>query len=110
MTNLNHPNLVRFCGVCLDPPLLVMEYYHHGSVYNLLEKAKRQWIHSLTDTGAEAKDDKWSKKVTKDHNCIVTDCHNVQAAEGSILDCMHVYMHFTRQHSSTSTAQPCCPA
>jgi serine/threonine protein kinase len=27
LTSLNHPNLVRFCGVCLDPPLLVMEYY-----------------------------------------------------------------------------------
>lgn len=27
LTSLNHPNLVRFCGVCLDPPLVVMEYY-----------------------------------------------------------------------------------
>lgn len=27
LISLNHPNLVRFCGVCLDPPLVVMEYY-----------------------------------------------------------------------------------
>jgi serine/threonine protein kinase len=43
LTSLNHPNLVRFCGVCLDPPLVVMEYYRHGNVYSMLEKARRQW-------------------------------------------------------------------
>jgi serine/threonine protein kinase len=43
LTSLNHPNLVRFCGVCLDPPLLIMEYYRHGNVYSLLQKARRQW-------------------------------------------------------------------
>lgn len=42
LTSLNHPNLVRFCGVCLDPPLLVMEYYRHGSVFGLLDRARRQ--------------------------------------------------------------------
>eukprot|EP00878_Enallax_costatus_P013757 GHUV01014388.1.p1 GENE.GHUV01014388.1~~GHUV01014388.1.p1 ORF type:complete len:500 (+),score=85.50 GHUV01014388.1:1551-3050(+) len=39
----NHPNLVRFCGVCLDPPLVVMEYYSHGNLFNMVEKARRQW-------------------------------------------------------------------
>jgi serine/threonine protein kinase len=42
LTSLNHPNLVRFCGVCLDPPLLVMEYYRHGSVFGMLDRARRQ--------------------------------------------------------------------
>lgn len=37
---LMHPNLVRFCGVCLDPPLVVMEYYRFGSVYKMLESAR----------------------------------------------------------------------
>jgi serine/threonine protein kinase len=32
LTSLNHPNLVRFCGVCLDPPLLVMEYYRQNVI------------------------------------------------------------------------------
>jgi hypothetical protein len=49
LTSLNHPNLVRFCGVCLDPPLVVMEYYRHGNVYSMLEKARRQWS-NLTAT------------------------------------------------------------
>lgn len=43
LTSLNHPNLVRFCGVCLDPPLVVMEFYRHGNVFSMLEKARRQW-------------------------------------------------------------------
>eukprot|EP00879_Flechtneria_rotunda_P011134 GHRR01011632.1.p1 GENE.GHRR01011632.1~~GHRR01011632.1.p1 ORF type:complete len:1046 (+),score=387.29 GHRR01011632.1:425-3139(+) len=47
LTSLNHPNVVRFCGVCLDPPLVVMEFYKHGSVYALLEKARRQ-MHNKT--------------------------------------------------------------
>jgi hypothetical protein len=35
LTSLNHPNLVRFCGVCLDPPLLAIEHY-----YKLLHKSE----------------------------------------------------------------------
>jgi hypothetical protein len=27
LTSLNHPNLVRFCAVCLERPLVVMEFY-----------------------------------------------------------------------------------
>ena len=40
LAKLTHPNLVRFCGVCLDPPLVVMEYYKNGSVYKMLECAR----------------------------------------------------------------------
>lgn len=40
LAKLTHPNLVRFCGVCLDPPLVVMEYYRNGSVYKMLEGAR----------------------------------------------------------------------
>jgi hypothetical protein len=42
LTSLNHPNLVRFCAVCLERPLVVMEFYKHGSVFALLQKASRQ--------------------------------------------------------------------
>jgi hypothetical protein len=54
LTSLNHPNLVRFCGVCLDPPLLVMEYYRHGSVYSMLERARRQLVKCRTTAGGGA--------------------------------------------------------
>jgi serine/threonine protein kinase len=35
-----HPNLVRFCGVCLDPPLVVMDYCRNGSMFHMLEGAR----------------------------------------------------------------------
>lgn len=40
----NHPNIVRFCGVVVDrsPPLVVTEYYPYGSLYSLLQKARKQ--------------------------------------------------------------------
>jgi serine/threonine protein kinase len=54
LTSLNHPNLVRFCGVCLDPPLLVMEYYRHGSVFGMLDRARRQLAKSRAPGGQQA--------------------------------------------------------
>lgn len=40
LAKLTHPNLVRFCGVCLDPPLVVMEFYRNGSMFKMLECAR----------------------------------------------------------------------
>lgn len=40
LTRLNHPNLVRFCAVCLERPMLVMEYYRNGSVFDIIRKAE----------------------------------------------------------------------
>lgn len=40
LAKLTHPNLVRFFGVCLDPPLVVMEYYRNGSVFKMLQEAQ----------------------------------------------------------------------
>ena len=40
MANCTHPNLVRLCGVCLDPPLLVTEYYRNGRLSELLSRAR----------------------------------------------------------------------
>jgi hypothetical protein len=37
-----HPNVVRFCGVCLRPPLVVTEYYSYGSLYQMLQRARKQ--------------------------------------------------------------------
>ncbi|KAF0684213.1 Aste57867_23799 [Aphanomyces stellatus] len=36
MADLRHPNIVMFMGVCLVPPMLVMEYCSRGSVYDTL--------------------------------------------------------------------------
>eukprot|EP00882_Tetradesmus_deserticola_P033722 GHRQ01038546.1.p1 GENE.GHRQ01038546.1~~GHRQ01038546.1.p1 ORF type:complete len:228 (+),score=79.53 GHRQ01038546.1:820-1503(+) len=60
LTSFNHPNLVRFCGVCLDPPLVVMEYYRHGNVYSMLEKARRQW----SNLSAKAQPSRQATKVS----------------------------------------------
>lgn len=46
LTSLNHPNLVRFCAVCLERPLVVMEFYKHGSVFAMLQKAARELARS----------------------------------------------------------------
>lgn len=43
LTNLTmHPNIVRFCGVCLEPPLIITEYYSNGSMWDLLQKARTE--------------------------------------------------------------------
>lgn len=37
----NHPNIVRFLGVCFDPPAIVMELCGRESLLDLLSKATR---------------------------------------------------------------------
>lgn len=39
--SLSHPNIMRFCAVCLDPPMIVTQYYQHGSLFDLLKRARR---------------------------------------------------------------------
>jgi hypothetical protein len=39
--SLTHPSISRFCALCLDPPLIVMQYYSHGSMYELLKRGRR---------------------------------------------------------------------
>ncbi|KAJ9508201.1 hypothetical protein QJQ45_021539 [Haematococcus lacustris] len=36
----NHPNIVRFMAICLDPPLIIMQFYPHGSLFDLLQRAR----------------------------------------------------------------------
>eukprot|EP00198_Chlamydomonas_reinhardtii_P004200 XP_001693536.1 predicted protein [Chlamydomonas reinhardtii] len=36
-----HPNIMRFLAMCLEPPLIVMQYYPHGSLFDLLARAHR---------------------------------------------------------------------
>uniref|UniRef100_A0A7R9VE76 Protein kinase domain-containing protein n=1 Tax=Chlamydomonas euryale TaxID=1486919 RepID=A0A7R9VE76_9CHLO len=36
-----HPNVVRFIGLCIDPPRIVTEYYPLGSMFDLLCKARQ---------------------------------------------------------------------
>eukprot|EP00878_Enallax_costatus_P003652 GHUV01003866.1.p1 GENE.GHUV01003866.1~~GHUV01003866.1.p1 ORF type:complete len:1163 (+),score=390.16 GHUV01003866.1:185-3673(+) len=64
----NHPNLVRFCGVCLDPPLVVMEFYKHGNVFQMIEKARRQWVNNQGKPGASP-----PKQATKYMNYFTWD-------------------------------------
>jgi len=49
MVKFTHPSLVHLCGVCLDPPLLVMEYYHNGSMWSMLEHARDAVVHQRTN-------------------------------------------------------------
>ncbi|KAL6750590.1 kinase-like domain-containing protein [Haematococcus lacustris] len=35
-----HPNIVRFIGVCVDPPFIVTEYYPLGSLFGMLSAAR----------------------------------------------------------------------
>lgn len=44
MAKFTHPSLVRFCGVCLDPPLLVMEYYRNRDLYSMLGSAHLELV------------------------------------------------------------------
>jgi hypothetical protein len=47
LASLSHPNLVRICGVVIDPPLVVTEFHKH-SLDSVLQLAREQW------RGAEA--------------------------------------------------------
>jgi serine/threonine protein kinase len=38
----SHPNIVRFCGVCLNPLRIVTEYYGKGSLAAIVSKAEQQ--------------------------------------------------------------------
>ena len=38
--SLSHPNIMRFMAISLDPPMIVMQYYSHGSLFALLQVMK----------------------------------------------------------------------
>jgi hypothetical protein len=38
----NHPNIVRFVGACLAPPLVLREHYPRGSLHQLLSRGRAQ--------------------------------------------------------------------
>jgi hypothetical protein len=42
LASLSHPNLVRICGVVIDPPLVVTEFHKH-SLDSILQQAREQW-------------------------------------------------------------------
>jgi hypothetical protein len=43
LASLSHPNLVRICGVVIDPPLVVTEFHKH-SLDSILHQAREQWM------------------------------------------------------------------
>lgn len=42
LCRLQHPNIVPFLGACDDPPTLLLEFYQHGSISWVVQKAARQ--------------------------------------------------------------------
>lgn len=56
-----HPNIVRFIGVCLDPPRIVLEYYPLGSLFTILLKA-RQGDHNVIRQLS------WARRLQMLHN------------------------------------------
>jgi hypothetical protein len=32
-----HPNIMRFLAITLDPPMIIMQYYSHGTLFQLLQ-------------------------------------------------------------------------
>ncbi|EFJ49685.1 hypothetical protein VOLCADRAFT_33660, partial [Volvox carteri f. nagariensis] len=54
--SLSHPNIMRFLAMCLDPPCIVMQYYPHGSLFDLLHKAHK-------GNPKAAKELTWSKRL-----------------------------------------------
>lgn len=54
--SLSHPNIMRFCAVCLDPPMIVTQYYQHGSMFDLLKRSRRGDKRSQAELS-------WSKRV-----------------------------------------------
>jgi Janus kinase 2 len=42
MAELHHPNVVMMMGICLKPPLLVMEYLGRGSLYRVLHLSENK--------------------------------------------------------------------
>lgn len=47
---------MRFMAVCLDPPMIVMQYYPHGSLFDLLQRAHAR-------NGRAAKELSWNKRL-----------------------------------------------
>ncbi len=35
--SLSHPNIMRFIAITLNPPMIIMQYYSHGSLFSLLQ-------------------------------------------------------------------------
>ena len=48
LAKLTHPNLVRFCGVCVDPPMVIMQY-HNGSLYKMLDGVRAPVLEGTTN-------------------------------------------------------------
>lgn len=54
-----HPNVVRFCGVCLRPPLVVTEYYNNGSLYQMLSRARKQYESDMSSQKVRCAGSSW---------------------------------------------------
>eukprot|EP00879_Flechtneria_rotunda_P032704 GHRR01035978.1.p1 GENE.GHRR01035978.1~~GHRR01035978.1.p1 ORF type:complete len:106 (-),score=25.61 GHRR01035978.1:68-385(-) len=63
--SLTHPSVSRFCALCLDPPMIVMQYYAHGSLYELLKKARRGERRAVQELS-------WSKRWVEAQSCFYT--------------------------------------
>ena len=54
--SLSHPNVMRFMAISINPPMIVMQYYSHGTLFALLQKAKEGDHRALRELN-------WSKRL-----------------------------------------------
>ena len=51
MSNMNHPNVMKLLGVCIDrqTPYLVMPFMSHGSLLSYLRKNREELMVNLNE-------------------------------------------------------------
>ncbi|KIY93519.1 Serine/threonine-protein kinase PAK 7 [Monoraphidium neglectum] len=59
----NHPNIVRFVGACLAPPLVLREHYPRGSLHQLLSRGRAQLAAAPGGQGACSRHLGWGRRL-----------------------------------------------
>ncbi|KAG1670164.1 hypothetical protein FOA52_000876 [Chlamydomonas sp. UWO 241] len=54
--SFSHPNIMRFIAIAINPPMIVMQYYAHGSLFDLLKKARKGEKQALRELS-------WTKRL-----------------------------------------------
>lgn len=104
LSKLTHPNLVRLCGVCLDPPLVLMEFYRNGSLFKMLQCARAAVQQGQTN------------KVARSHNTQSSCGCMLTGTPGLGPECtQHATKHdveykWTRQHGTRYSILGLCAA
>ena len=55
LQQLNHPNIIRLTGICIEPLSIITEYCHRGNLFALLRQAsKHQQALARANSGGKA--------------------------------------------------------